>query len=589
MRAKLLFIFLITYCFASATHNRGGYIRYSYAGGGKYIFRIYTWTDAASVAGDRCNLNLFIDNTDTLVCNRINGTNPCPNGGTGVDGVIIVPGASGYGGVKENIYESQTPYFLPVGSHILTVIDPNRESGIINMGGTNSQNIAFAIMDSVYVYGLAGMTNISPIITNSPIDNICAGANFYYDPGMVDPDNDSLSYSIIRSFEDDPNNAPFGVQQIASETIPAGMSINPQTGLLAWNAVPTIQGEYDISILVKEYKMDKTYCQRLLVSQTVLNIPLHVVACPSMSLLFTQSPQDVCISPGATYTAQVHVLASGGVTSPITLVAQNPVFSSTTIGTDPLFTPTSFSMSATGTFSWQPTCQAVQKLPYQFIYRASDNSSLQNANYFVQSVSVVCPAPSNFSVSANGNSASMSWSPLSLCGQTAGNTLIAYDIYRVDSCMTYVPTACQVGVPAGAVSVTSTYTTATSYTETNVPNGSHTYFVLGRFADCTRGIAAAGTCVTTVGIKSFEANNQFSVSPNPGKGNFKIKFDNAASVDREFSVRDILGNEVLGKQKFPADRNEINLDLSGVSGGIYFIVMIDRSGSLHSIKKIVIE
>src|SRR4051812_18216533 len=103
-RSKLMILLVLFSTISFATHERSGYITYSSLGNGMYQFKIYTWTNLQSVASDRCELILYIDGTDSVICPRINGTGPCPNGGNGVDGIAIVASGSGYGGIKENIY-----------------------------------------------------------------------------------------------------------------------------------------------------------------------------------------------------------------------------------------------------------------------------------------------------------------------------------------------------------------------------------------------------------------------------------------------------------------------------------------------------
>src|SRR5437773_1013641 len=82
---------------------------------------------------------------------------------------------------------------------------------------------------TLYTYaGIVGVDkNCTPIIKNPPIQNACAGQPWCYNPGATDdPENDSLDFSIIRSYEADPNNSPNGVEPIGIETFPAGLSVD---------------------------------------------------------------------------------------------------------------------------------------------------------------------------------------------------------------------------------------------------------------------------------------------------------------------------------------------------------------------------
>src|ERR1700756_1373750 len=85
LKLKLSFLFIFFSIFIYGGADRGGYIRYNYnTVTGKYDFKIYTWTNYNAAFADYCDLTLYIDGgVDSIICQRINGTNPCPNGGSG--------------------------------------------------------------------------------------------------------------------------------------------------------------------------------------------------------------------------------------------------------------------------------------------------------------------------------------------------------------------------------------------------------------------------------------------------------------------------------------------------------------------------
>src|ERR1700751_5439636 len=76
-----LFIFILFIALKSfATHNRAGYISYTYLGGNTYKFRIYTYTNPSSYPADRCEETLIFTNILSghniyLNCTRVN-SNP---------------------------------------------------------------------------------------------------------------------------------------------------------------------------------------------------------------------------------------------------------------------------------------------------------------------------------------------------------------------------------------------------------------------------------------------------------------------------------------------------------------------------------
>jgi hypothetical protein len=570
MRLKLLFLFFLFSLFTYGNGDKGGYIRYSYnTGTGKYDFKIYTWTKAG---GGACELTLYIDGgIDTLVCPRINGTIPCSSG-SGVDGVIIDPVNGSYNGVGENIYAGSI--ILSTGVHVFTAIDVNRDAGINNL--PNPSSISFAITDTLYLYtGLGINQNNSPLVSFAPIDNACVGMPFCYNPGIIDPDNDSLDFSISRSYMDDPNNTPAGVQQIGTETFPSGFSINRHTGTLCWSS-STVLGEYDISILIKEYRMSG--CTRILVGKTLLDIPIHVVACPSLNVFYSSNISDTCIVAGNTYSVQTNVNSSGSVTAPINISAVGVPFTSINIGTNATFSATSSGNSATGIFNWSPVCDAVNIFPYNITVRSFDNSVPANARYETFSVKVIAPPPTNLTVNSIGNNVTLNWTAPVNCGPASGNILTNYDIYRNDSCVNYIPSACQTGAPSGYIKMGASSTT--SYMDTNAPNGVHSYIAVARFLDCSSSIASSSACTVVTEMENISLNKNISIYPNPTSDQF---FIDANTTDK--LIVDLF--DLNGRHVFSAIvNNKSNIDVKNLNEGVYSLTIKTTNRIIN--KKLVI-
>jgi len=503
MRSGLFLILALLGFSAYATHNRSGYISYCWLYGNTYHFKIYTYTNFNSTPADRCEQTLYIDNQDSVLCCRTNGSGACPNGGCGVDGVQIVPPNGSYGGVKENIYEGSAT--LNPGMHVLTMIDPNRDGGIINLG-PNSQNLTFAIVDTLYIYNIIGVrTNCTPTFANPPIQNACALQPWYYNPGAVDPENDSLVYSMVKPFEDDPQNTPGGVQPIGGAYFPANMSVNSITGTLSWLNVPGVQGEYNVALLIKEYRKNPIDGKRYLVGETVFDIQILVIACADPDIDVTAVP-NACIEAGQTYSVSVTATTGGAAITPLHLSATglplttgvvNPASFSSTSGT-----------TATGTFSWTPACGDVHSNPYYVTLQGYDSKSPPNASFTTFNILVVSPPPANVMATALGSYVSLSWSAPPGCGQTSGNILQKYLIYRNDSCNNFVPSPCQTGVPgnSGYALVGTTSATTFTFTDTNFGQGlasgnSYSYIVVAQYADGSLSLASSSTANTCVTLK----------------------------------------------------------------------------------------
>jgi len=274
--SKLFILFLFTGLRSFAGHERAGYISYTQTSGNTYHFKIITYTDPLDYLSDRCSeiiafTNISIGTTDTLTCHRTNTTpgieleslNPqlagCNSGNKLGEGLMLVypdtlscPAGDYYHGVKFNIYEGDYT-FSDTGRYVLGIIDPTLDNYVNNVGGgNNSKNVNFALADTLNITNNLAYNN-SPTASNSLIDSVCIGQNFSYNLNLVDIDNDSLSYFIIPFITGD---LWTNFYSASACFIPSGMVINAVTGNLSWQTTVgnCNYGEYDVDILVKEYR-----------------------------------------------------------------------------------------------------------------------------------------------------------------------------------------------------------------------------------------------------------------------------------------------------------------------------------------------
>lgn len=579
----LAFLFINTSFYA--THERGGYITYSVSNN-QYTFRIVTWTDAMSTPADRCELTLWIDGgIDSLVCTRVNGTGPCPNGGNGVDGVLIVPAITqnGYGGIKENIYVGGPISLLP-GQHVFTVIDPNRDAGILNLG-TNSNNIAFAITDTLYLYNNTnlGMINNAPVIGYAPIDISSPGQSFVYNPAIYDTDQDSLVFSLLLPHMDDANNPPAGIISIPNAFMPAGISIDGFTGKITWNPVVTIQGEYEVTIRICEYRRSSyPNCNTWYkIGVTYFDVQLLVWANQYCPISYTTPSASTCVAVGSTYSVQTTAVSSN--CSMYGMYAAGAPLTNSNIGNNATLIPTLLtSNTVSATFSWTPSWQALSNFPYQVVIKAFDGNFPDHANYQHLLVRVISPAPTNVIAFGGSGQALLTWSPPAGYSQTGGIILQDYLIYRIDSCLTFTPSGCQTGAPPGFTLVGSTQGSSTSFTDYNVPPGPHSYLVVAHFSDCSESIASSSSCAI-IGLEENYLEKDIIIKPVPAHEIIYIE------MDKNYS--DKIGIELINSLGITVTKTISNadpsIDVSELSPGVYFVII--KIGEKARTKKIVIE
>jgi hypothetical protein len=114
---------------------------------------------------------------------------------------------------------------------------------------------------------------------------------------------------------------------------------------------------------------------------------------------------------------------------------------------------------------------------------------------------------------------------------------------------------------------------------------------------CRFMVKAVGNVFLAVNSKNFTitpslATNEFgftnfSIYPNPNKGNFNVKFDSTTSNDISIMVNDIRGRSIFEKQYSNTGLFDQNLQLSNLESGVYLVTVKD--GDQKIVKRIVIE
>lgn len=135
-----------------------------------------------------------------------------------------------------------------------------RNAGSVNVVGSESIGMNFTLDFSPLSISSATRYNSSPRLTKSPLTFFCIGKPYSINWQGVDPDGDSLVFSLLRPTDGVSNIKPFGNAIYASgynfnynimDGVP-DITINPQTGII--NFIPTKIGDYLIGIKVDEYR-----------------------------------------------------------------------------------------------------------------------------------------------------------------------------------------------------------------------------------------------------------------------------------------------------------------------------------------------
>lgn len=411
-----------------ATHNRAGEITYEHLEGFTYEIVITTCT-RSSVIADRQWLSInwgdipFGQTLDSLERESITPV-------VGMDAQI-------------NVYRGTHTYSGP-GIYLMQVADPNRNEGVNNI--PNSVQAEFCIQSLLIINPQTGHNN-SVQFTNEAKGNACLNRLWKHNPGAFDPDGDSLVYSLITNLgsdlDEDGINDP-----LPGYTFPDELSDNPNdtftidaTGTVAWENVSTPVGEYNIAILVEEYR--EVAGQWIKVGHVIRDMQIDVITCSNNPPVI-EPIQDTCIEAYTNITLNVSasdpdgdnidLSAFGG---PLTQV-EHPAF----------FTDNN---NGTGVFSWTPECAEIREAPYQVVFEAIDfSTTIDLQDYTAVNITVVAPAVENPSAEPDGNSFILNWDP-HICLNFLDDFTIensSYKIYRRQGSYGFEPSDCELGVPA---------------------------------------------------------------------------------------------------------------------------------------------
>jgi gliding motility-associated-like protein len=460
----ILFVLIVWFtCPLLATHQRAGEITFRYISGLTYEITIVTYSYAPSPA-DRYELEIHWGDNTTSVLPRANG----PTGQQGHTGEIVGQD------IKKNLYTG-VHTFTGAAIYKITVEDPNRNYGVQNI--PNSVEVPLFIETELIISPGIGK-NSSPQLLLPPIDQGCVDQQFIHNPGAYDPDGDSLSFHLVACRGAGGENIP-GYQypnKVGTNTT-GSFSMNDTTGEILWKN-PKMQGEYNISFLIEEWRHKKK------IGYVTRDMQITIVTCDNHAPVISPI-DDTCVEAGSSL--QFKVMATDADNNAIKLTA---VGAPLQITNPAVFTSLFDSVGHnTGIFNWETTCSHVRKNPYQVYFKATDNDKPVNL-FDLKSINitVVGPAPRNLAAVALGNSIQLRWNK-NRCSNVSG-----YKIYRRNGFYGYVAGHCETGVPL-----------YTSYRLIATMNNTDTLFIDSELA---RGIDYCYMVVATYpdGAESYASN-----------------------------------------------------------------------------------
>lgn len=135
-----------------------------------------------------------------------------------------------------------------------------RNDGASNVLNSSAIGMNFTMDFPRLSAGTATQYNSSPRFTKIPLKSYCVGKPYSVNWGCVDPDGDSLVFSLIPPSDGNSNTKPFGIAEYASgyninfnimDGVP-DLTINPSTGVV--NFIPTKIGKYLVGFKCDEWR-----------------------------------------------------------------------------------------------------------------------------------------------------------------------------------------------------------------------------------------------------------------------------------------------------------------------------------------------
>ncbi len=469
-----------------ATHNRAGEISIEQVGDCTTSLTvkatIVTYTKASSVRADRDSLTIcWGDGTCERVV-RINGPGAIPQGERLENDT------------KKNIY-CAFHTFPARGTFVISMTDPNRNGGILNVNFPNSETIRFHIQTTYTIPNPQFQgCNDTPVLLQPPIDLACVGERFTHNPNAYDKDGDSLSYEFtIPLQEAGLEVANYQFPNMITPSPNNNLTIDPVTGDIVWDA-PQKAGEYNLAILIIEHR------QGIPIDTIIRDMQILVLGdCnnepPTVDVPFN----EICVVAGDTLSfdviagapisetdQKVRLTALGGPfevdISPATLLPDDNSFKD-----DPVVKR----------FTWNTTCEHISGQYYSVVFKATDNAEGDTtglATLKTVRIQVVGPPPEDVRATPDRGLVTVEWEMPYACEEAANDYFRGFTVWKREGSNSFEIDTCETGLagrgytkltPAPVIEMMdSRYV----FVDTEVEQGrTYCYRVLANFARTTPG------------------------------------------------------------------------------------------------------
>jgi|AntRauTorckE5430_2_1112549.scaffolds.fasta_scaffold01948_5 gliding motility-associated-like protein len=437
---------------ANATHNRAGEITFRQIGDLTFEVTCTTYTKTSSVPADRDSLEFVWDDGTSQFVGRSNGNGqPMAND------------------IKFNIYIA-THTYPGRGQYKIMMTDPNRNAGVLNVNPPNSDQVPFHLETWLDILNpnFQGYNN-SPILLQPPIDVAYRNQVYIHTPNAYDADGDSIAYELIVPLQ--ATGTPVTNYSYPHAVPFVSHSFNEVTGEYIWTT-PQICGEYNLAILIKEYRAGR------LISTIIRDMQI-TVECLNNRPPVIEDLDDICVIAGETLTfairaddpdigQRVNLTATGG---PFVLTPSPAQLTGTNGYQLPIVTKQ---------FTWVTTCDHIRRQPYQVVFKAQDDfqDSTGAVDLYVVQITVIAPPPEDVQATALSGKVTLTWESPYLCDDLS--RFEGFSIWRREGSNPFPIDDCETGLAGrGYIKIADDWTTID-------PNGSGRYYYLDEDVESAR-------------------------------------------------------------------------------------------------------
>lgn len=467
-----------------ATHNRAGEISIRQEGDCATSLRIRatitTYTKASSTQADRDTLTICWGDGRCEQVARVNGP------GNPHKGELLE------NDTRKNIYIAYHTYPAR-GTYVVSMTDPNRNGGILNVNFPNSEQIKFYIQ-TTYTFPnpqFQGCNN-TPVLLQPPIDIGCVGQPFIHNPNAYDTDGDSLSYHLTTPLQDVGLKVP---NYLFPDNINPGprnkLTINPVTGDIVWDA-PQRAGEYNLAMIIVEYR------DGIPIDTIIRDLQILILECDNLPPLIETPFQEICVVAGQVLEFAVRA------TAPASESRQKVKLSALGGPFETSINPASFSPESTGyenqpaikVFRWETDCSHISDQYYSVVFRAVDNFFTRDSTGLSTlktiRIKVVGPPPEGLRAESSANVIEVSWNKPYLCDDPLDNYFRGFTVWRREGGNAFLPDTCNPGLQGKGYEKLTEFSVLQSnnnryvyYDRTAEPGKTYCYRVLAEFARLT--------------------------------------------------------------------------------------------------------